>query len=106
MAADVAEVVAEVDPQMALDILLDSAPAPPTTLPGAGPIPEGPLLGKRDDVFARAGSAAWAFQVAGPTLQRTVEAAGLLALKEARIEMQVPGINKVGSGSGAFDWLP
>ncbi|PHH59318.1 hypothetical protein CDD81_3387 [Ophiocordyceps australis] len=82
--AEVASVVAEVNPELGLQILLDSVPPPPTT----PPVPQyaviqGPVLEKRD------ASAKRAFQVAGPALERAFTDAFHLALKEARLHMGI-----------------
>ncbi|KAM4054991.1 heat-labile enterotoxin alpha chain domain-containing protein [Hirsutella rhossiliensis] len=88
--SEVAAVVAEVDPDMAVQILLDSVPAPPTTPPiPAGPVAEGPLLGRRRTTLARAVSPGWAFRAAGPALERAFGDACQLAIKEARLDMGI-----------------
>ncbi|TWU78548.1 hypothetical protein ED733_002865 [Metarhizium rileyi] len=90
-AAEVASVVAEVDPQLALEMLLDTAPEVSKALPSladaAAPVA---IASKRDDASPpRDVSAKWAFQVAAPALERAFEESLRLAIKEARLEMNL-----------------
>ncbi|KJZ75961.1 hypothetical protein HIM_04785 [Hirsutella minnesotensis 3608] len=85
---EVAQVIAEFNPQLANEILLDLAPSPPST--PLGPVPEPPLLGRRDelhDMIAREVSALWAFQAAGPTFERAFKQACQVSIERARLKM-------------------
>lgn len=95
--SEVTSVVAEFDPDMAIQILLDSAPTAPTTPPGlAEPVAlsgKRALIAPRQLLEARTGqqeaARKWAAQALGPALRRAVVAACELALREARQEMGV-----------------
>ncbi|KAM4060594.1 hypothetical protein HRG_001856 [Hirsutella rhossiliensis] len=90
---EVAQVIAEIDSDMALEILLESAPRPPTSL--GPPVPkgtlDGPQLGRRSSILSRdlSSDKEWVFQAIGPAFERAFLEACMISIGIARHTMAI-----------------